>query len=209
MEKMMSTKTIGKWMVTAGLLVLGMSLPAQAQKVSKWHIDPDHSSAQFVVRHLGISNVQGEFTKVSGEVELDEKDITKSSVSATIDVNSIDTRNANRDADLKTDHFFDVAKYPTMTFDSKKISQVGDGKLQVSGNLMMHGITHEATFDVDGPTAPINDPWHHQRRGLSAIAKINRKDWGMTYGTTPMSSKGDMMIGDTITIMLDLEIVHE
>jgi polyisoprenoid-binding protein YceI len=204
----MWAKTI-KWVVMVSLLALGISLPAHAQKVSKWHIDPDHSNAQFVVRHLGISNVQGEFTKVSGEVELDEKNITKSSVSATIDVNSIDTRNVNRDADLKSDHFFDVAKYPTMTFDSKKIAQVSEGKLQITGNLMMHGITREVTLDVDGPTAPINDPWHHQRRGISATAKINRKDWGMTYGTTTMSSKGDMMIGDTITIMLDLEIVHE
>jgi polyisoprenoid-binding protein YceI len=208
MEETMVGKLIGKWMVTAGLLVLIMPVPAQAQ-TSKWHIDPDHSNAQFVVRHLGISNVQGEFTKITGDVELDEKDITKSMVSATIDVNSIDTRNANRDTDLKSDHFFDVAKYPTMTFDSKKIVQTGDGKLQVTGNLMMHGITREAAFDVDGPTAPITDPWHHQRRGISATAKINRKGWGMSYGTTPMSSKGDLMIGDTITIILDLEIVHE
>lgn len=205
----MFTKTLTRWMATAGLLILVMSAPARAQNVSKWHIDPAHANAQFVVRHLGISNVQGEFTKVSGEVELDEKDITKSSVSATIDVSSMDTRNADRDADLKSDHFFDVAKYPTMTFDSKRITRTGDGKLQLAGNLMMHGITREATFDVDGPSAPITDPWHHQRRGLSATARINRKDWGMTYGASPISAKGDLMIGDMITIMLDLEIVHE
>lgn len=204
----MAGKGIGKMMLGASAILLGMWAPARAQ-VSKWHIDPDHANAQFVVRHLGISNVQGEFTKISGVVTLDDKDMSKSMVNATIDVSSIDTRNPTRDADLKSAHFFDVAKYPTMTFDSKKIVQTDEGKLQVTGNLMMHGITREVTFDVDGPSAPITDPWHQQRRGLSATTKINRKDWGMTYGTSPVSAKGDLMIGDMITITLDLEIVKK
>lgn len=205
----MSSRMITKWVVTTGLLLLSMPVLVQGQSSTKWHIDPDHANAQFVVRHMGISNVQGEFTKLSGVVELDEKDITRSMVSATIDVNSIDTRNENRDADLKSENFFDVKKYTTITFDSKKITQVGDGKLQVTGNLMMHGITREVTLDVDGPTPEISDPSHHHRRGISATAKINRKDWGMTYGATPFSSKADLMVGDTITIMLDLEIIRE
>lgn len=198
---------IGAAVLTAAMFVAA-AMPVLAGPQSNWQIDSDHSNAQFVVRHLGISNVQGEFTKVSGQVNLNEQDASRSTVMTTIDVASVDTRNSNRDADLKSDHFFDVAKYPTMTFVSKKITSAGEGKLQMTGDLTMHGVTREVTFDVEGPSKPIKDPWGNRRRGASATAKINRKDFGMTYGTSAMAS-GDMMIGDVITITIDIEMVQK
>src|SRR5579863_5331798 len=153
-------------------IALAIAVPAFALSAT-WQLDPNHSNAQFTVRHLGISNVQGEFTKVTGTVQLDEEDFTKSAVNATVDVNSVDTRVADRDKDLRSPNFFDVATYPTMTFQSKKIARSDDGKLKMTGDLTIHGVTHEVTFDVDGPTPAIKDPWGNARRGVSATTKIN------------------------------------
>ena len=133
-------------------VILATTAHAQA---TTWQLDPAHSNAQFSVRHLGISNVQGEFTKLAGTVNLDDQDISKSTVNATIDVSSLDTRAQHRDDDLKSDHFFDVAKYPTITFQSTKIWSTGDGTAKMTGNLTLHGVTKEATFDVTGPTKAI------------------------------------------------------
>jgi polyisoprenoid-binding protein YceI len=188
-----------RFLLFAALLTLA-AIPAVAQSTT-WQIDPAHANAQFVVRHLGISNVQGEFTKVSGTVQLDEKNIEKSSVTATIDVGSVDTRNSTRDKDLLSDNFFNVAKYPVMTFQSKKIERAGEGKLKVTGDLMLHGVTHEVAFDVDGPSNAIKDPWGNTRRGLSAKTKINRNDFGITADAG--------MVGDEITITLDIEMVKK
>ncbi len=176
--------------------------PAMAQGASTWEIDPAHANAQFVVRHLGISNVQGEFTHVTGTIQLDEKDATKSSVSATIDVNSVNTRNAERDADLRSAHFFDVSKFPTMSFRSKNIVQTAKGRLQVAGDLTLHGVTREVVLDVEGPSDAIKDPWGGTRRGVSATAKIDRRDFGIT--TYPGA-----VIGGQITITLDFEMVRK
>ena len=182
------------------------SMSSMAQSKSVWEIDPAHANAQFTVRHLGISNVQGEFTKVTGSAELDEQDVTKSKVNATIDVNSIDTRNSDRDADLKSDHFFDAAKFPTMTFQSRKIAQTADGKLKMTGDLTIHGVTHEVTFDVDGPSSPIQ-VWNGLRRGAAATIKLNRQDFGLTYNGKLGS--GEAMIGNDIAITLDIEFVKK
>jgi polyisoprenoid-binding protein YceI len=179
---------------------------AQAQSTT-WQLDPAHSNAQFSVRHLGISNVQGEFTKVSGTVQLDDQDISKSTVNATIDVASLDTRVQRRDDDLKSDHFFDVAKYPTITFQSTKIASTGDGTSKMTGNLTIHGVTKEVTFDVTGPTKPIQ-VMNGTRRGASATTKINRQDFGIVYMSNTLPS-GDEMIGDTVTITLDIEMVKK
>ena len=154
----------------------GIQAVAQTQT---WYLDPPHSSAQFSVRHMGISTVRGAFTKVNGVVE-DSTDISKDSVNVTIDSASVDTRVEMRDKDLRSDHFFDVAKYPTITFQSKKVESAGQGKLKVTGNLTMHGVTKEVVLDVDGPTAPIKDPRGNARRGLSATTTVNRTDFGMT-----------------------------
>jgi len=182
--------------VTAGLAAV-LTLPAAAA-TSTWNIDPAHSSAQFAVKHLMISTVRGAFTSVKGSIQLDDKDITKSSVEVTIDVNSVDTRQPDRDKDLKSDHFFDADHFPTITFKSKKVEQVSPGKLKVTGDLTIRGTTKEVVLDVDGPTAPVKDPWGNQRIGVSASSKITRQDFGITYGPG--------MIGDEITITIDAEM---
>ncbi len=157
----------------ASAVALVASLWALAQ-TSTWNIDPAHSTAQFTVRHLGISNITGSFMKVTGTVVLNDRDITQSEVSATIDVNSVDTRVEARDKDLKSPHFFEVEKYPTIEFKSKKIVSNG-GRLQVIGDLTIHGTTRDVTLDVDGPTPELTDPWGNLRRGISATTTINRK----------------------------------
>jgi len=190
------------------LAVLAASLTSAAfGQSATYQIDPAHSNAQFVVRHLGISNVQGQFTKISGTVQLDEADVTKSSVNATIDVNSLDTRVAARDKDVLSEHFFDASKFPNMTFQSKKIVRGEGGKLKMTGDLTLHGVTREVTFDVDGPTAAIKDPWGNIRRGVSATAKITRQDFGLTYNSALPS--GELMVGDSVAISLDIEIIKK
>jgi polyisoprenoid-binding protein YceI len=197
-------KTAQRTFIVSAITLLA-SLPVFAQ-TSTWNIDPAHSNAQFTVRHLGISNVTGSFTKVAGTVTLNEQDITQSQVSASIDVNSIDTRVEARDKDLKSPHFFEVEKYPTIEFRSKRIVSSG-GKLQVIGDLTIHGTTREVTLDVDGPTPALTDPWGNLRRGISGTTTINRKDFNLTYNNTLKS--GEAMIGDTVKIQIDAEITKK
>jgi polyisoprenoid-binding protein YceI len=197
-------KTAQRTVIICAISLLA-SLPIFAQ-TSTWNIDPAHSTAQFTVRHLGISNVNGSFTKVTGSVVLNEQDITQSQVSSSIDVNSIDTRVEARDKDLKSPHFFDVEKYPTIEFKSKKIVSSG-GKLQLLGDLTIHGTTREVTLDVDGPTPALTDPWGNLRRGISATTTINRKDYNLTYNNVLKS--GEALIGDTVKIQIDAEIVNK
>ena len=163
-----------------------------------WYLDPAHSAAQFTVRHMGSSNVRGTFTKVGGTVT-NPGDPSKASVDVTIDASSVDSRVQRRDDDLRSDHFFDVAKYPTITFKSKKVETAGDGKLKVTGDLTIHGVTKEAVLDVDGPTAAMKDPKGTSHRGASATTTINRTD----YGINTMSG----MIGESIAIQLDVELI--
>ena len=139
-------------------IATGLSLPAGAAN-STWQIDPQHSSAQFAVRHLGLSTVRGAFSILSGTMVLDDQDITKSSVEVSIDVNTVDTREPDRDKDLRSERFFDVAHFPTMTFKSRKVEQVAPGKLRVTGDLTIRGMTKEVVLEVEGPTAPVKDPW--------------------------------------------------
>jgi polyisoprenoid-binding protein YceI len=186
-------------------IALLASLSALAQTAT-WTIDPNHSTAQFTVRHLGISNVTGSFTKVTGTVVLNENDITQSQVSASIDVNSVDTRVETRDKDLKSPNFFDVEKYPTIEFKSKRIVRSG-GKLQVIGDLTIHGTTREVTLDVDGPTPEMTDPWGNSRRGISATTAINRKDFNLLYNK--LLGTGEAMVGDNVKIQIDAEMVKK
>ena len=189
--------------VSAIALVASLSALAQT---STWNIDPAHSTAQFTVRHLGISNVTGSFTKVTGTVVLNDRDITQSEVSATIDANSVDTRVEARDKDLKSPHFFEVEKYPTIEFKSKKIVSSG-GKLQVIGDLTIHGTTRDVTLDVDGPTPELADPWGNLRRGISATTTINRKEFGLAYNN--LLKTGEAVVGDTVKIQIDAEMVKK
>jgi len=165
-----------------------------------WYLDPPHSSAQFAVRHLGISTVRGAFTKIGGVV-VDSPDLSKASVNVTIDASSIDTRVQRRDDDLRSDHFFDVAKFPTITFQSKRVESAGTGKLKVTGDLTMHGVTKEVVLDVDGPTPPMKDPRGTSHRGLSATTSLSRADFGINFDAG--------MVGDQVAIQLDVELVDK
>jgi polyisoprenoid-binding protein YceI len=189
--------------VSAICLLASVSALAQT---STWNIDPAHSTAQFTVRHLGISNVTGSFTKVTGSVTLDDKDITQSQVSAAIDVSSVDTRVEMRDKDLRSPNFFDVEKYPTIEFKSKRIVS-NNGKLQLIGDLTIHGTTREVTLDVDGPTPEMTDPWGNSRRGISATTTINRKDFNLTYNN--LLKTGEAVVGDIVKIQIDAEMVKK
>jgi polyisoprenoid-binding protein YceI len=177
--------------------MLAVSAAAQA---GTWKIDPNHSSAQFAVRHMGVSTVRGAFTKVSGSATYDPSDPGKTSLEATIEANSIDTRVEMRDKDLRSPNFLDVQKYPTITFKSKQAKAAGDGKLQITGDLTIHGVTKEVVLDVDGPSAPIKDPMGNQRIGASATTKVNRKDFGVNGAPA--------MVGDDITITIDAELIQ-
>jgi polyisoprenoid-binding protein YceI len=187
--------------VLAITLLLTLSAAAQDQDKDTWQLDPPHSSAQFSVRHLGVSTVRGAFTKVSGTVHYDAANPGKASLQATIESASVDTRVEMRDNDLRSPRFLDAQKYPTITFQSKKVEAAGDGKLKVTGDLTIHGVTKEVVLDVDGPTPAIKDPMGKDRlrAGASATTKINRNDFGIT------SLPG--AIGDDITITLDIEMI--
>ena len=191
--------------VVAGMAV-GLSLPARAA-TSTWQIDPQHSSAQFAVRHLGLSTVRGAFSKLSGTMVLDDQDITKSSVEVTIDVNTVDTREPDRDKDLRSERFFDVAHFPTMTFKSKKVEQVAPGKLRVTGELTIRGTSREVTLDVDGPTAAVKDPWGNHRLAATATTKINRQDYGVKWNAK--LDNGGVVVGDDVNITLDVEMIQK
>jgi polyisoprenoid-binding protein YceI len=197
-------KTVHRIAIVSAIALLA-SLSALAQ-TSTWNIDPAHSTAQFTVRHLAISNVTGNFTKVTGSVVLNEKDTAQSQVSASIDVSSVDTRVEARNKDLKSPNFFDVEKYPTIEFKSKRIVS-GGGKLQVIGDLTIHGTTREVTLDVDGPTPELSDPWGNWRRGISATTTINRRDFNLTYNN--LLKTGEAVVGDNVKIQIDAEMVKK
>jgi polyisoprenoid-binding protein YceI len=173
---------------------------AAAAQADTWQIDPMHSSAQFSVRHLGVSTVRGAFTKVSGSATYDPTDASKTSLNATIEAGSVDTRVEMRDNDLRSPNFLDVQKFPTLTFHSKQVKTAGSGKLQISGDLTIHGVTKEVVLDVDGPTAAIKDPMGNQRIGASASTKLNRKDFGVN------GAPG--IVGDDLNITIDVELIQ-
>src|SRR5579864_1502600 len=181
------------------LTFFALTLAATAQ-AGTWKIDPQHTSAQFSVRHLGVSTVRGAFTKVSGSAKYDSSDPSKISLDATIEAASVDTRVEMRDNDLRSPNFLDVQKYPTITFHSKQVKSAGAGKLQIAGDLTIHGVTKEVTLDVEGPSAAMKDPWGNQRIGASASTKINRKDFGVN------GAPG--VVGDDITITIDAELIQ-
>jgi polyisoprenoid-binding protein YceI len=191
--------------VTAGLAAL-FSLPASAT-TSTWQIDPAHSAAQFSVRHLAISTVRGAFSKVKGTINLDDTDISKSSVDVIIDVSTVDTREPKRDDDLRSDRFFDVKDFPTMTFKSNKVEQVAPGKLKVTGDLTIRGVTKPVVLDVDGPTAPVKDPWGNQRAAATATTKVNRQDFGVKWNAN--MDNGGVVVGDDVSITIDVEMIKQ
>jgi len=152
-----------------------------------------------------ISNVKGQFAKVSGTLTLDESELTNSRVDALIEAASIETRDPQRDAHLKSPDFFDVEKFPTLAFKSSRISLVRDGELAVDGDLTIRGLTRKVTFNVEGPTPPAKDPWGNTRVAVSATTKINRKDFGLTWNAA--LETGGILVGDEVTITLDIQFV--
>ena len=168
-----------------------------AAETQTWEIDPNHTTSQFSVRHLGISTVRGVFEKTAGTVVYDAADPAKTQIEATLDVSSVNTRIDRRDNDLRSPNFFDVAKYPTITFKSKKAEVESQGKLKVTGDLTIHGVTKEVVLDVDGPSPPVN-AMGGVRMGAEATTKINRRDFGVNGAPT--------VAGDEVQIILDVEL---
>ncbi len=184
---------------------MGATLSQPRTNTSTWKLDPVHSIAEFKVKHMMISNVKGQFTGVSGALNLDESDIGNSRVEAAIEAPSINTRDAQRDAHLKSADFFDVEKFPTLNFRSTQVKRTGDDELAVTGDLTIHGVTREVVFKVEGPTPPAKDPWGNIRIGLSAVTKINRKDYGLTWNAA--LETGGILVGEEVTITLDVQFV--
>jgi len=172
---------------------------------SEWNLDPVHSVAEFKVKHMMISNVKGQFTGLTGRLNLDEDDYTRSSVETTIDAATVNTRDAQRDGHLKSADFFDVEKFPTLEFRSTGLRKTGDGELEATGDLTIHGVSRPVTFAVEGPTPPAKDPWGNLRLGLSATTKINRKDYGLAWNAA--LEAGGILVGDDVTITLDVQFV--
>jgi len=189
--------------ISLSLAALLAAAPALAAPVT-YTIDPAHSQASFAVRHLVISTVRGEFSKTTGTAVIDDADLSKSTVEATIDVNSVNTREPKRDGHLKSDAFFDAAKYPTITFKSTKVEPAGAGALKVTGNLTIRGVTKSVVLDVAGPTAEIKDPMGNQRRGVAATTTINRRDFGVSWGGV---TDAGPVVGDEVKIQIDAELL--
>ncbi len=184
---------------------MSTTLTAPETAVSTWTIDPAHSGAEFKVKHMMISNVKGQFTGISGKLTLDDADITRSSIEATIDATTINTREAQRDTHLRSADFFDVEKFPTLSFQSSRVARKGDDELLVEGDLTIHGVTRKVAFSVEGPTAPGKDPWGNTRIGISATTKINRKDYGLTWNAA--LETGGILVGEEVTITLDVQFI--
>jgi polyisoprenoid-binding protein YceI len=189
---------------TIALLVLFIPVFTYA---ATWQMDPDHSSFQFKIRHLTVSNVKGDFSKSRGVVMIDDQNITHLKVEVFIDAASINTGHAQRDEHLRGPDFFEVTKYPTITFVSKKVIKTEPNRLKVVGDLTIHGVTGEITVDVEGPTPEVKDPWGNFRRGATATAKINRRDFGLTWNK--VLDSGGLVVGDEVNIYVEVELVRK
>ena len=191
--------------ITRALLTVAiMAAPALAT-ATPWSIDSDHSNVGFSVSHLMVSHVKGNFNKYSGIVDINDKEITKSTVSVTIDASSINTNVQKRDEHLRSADFFDTAKYPTLTFVSKKWTQASQGALKVTGDLTIHGITKSVVLNVAPFSKESKDPWGNLRRGTSSSTTINRKDYGLVWNQ--VLETGGVAVGEEVNILLDVELV--
>lgn len=172
-----------------------------------YQIDPAHSAAQFKVRHMMIANVKGEFTRISGSAAYDPSNPSAAQIQATIDASSISTRDEQRDGHLKSADFFDVAKFPSITFQSSKVLPSGPGSFDVMGDLTIHGVTRPAVLTVEEVTPEAKDPWGNLRRGATAKTKVNRKDFGLHWNVA--LEAGGFLIGDDIEITIDVELIRQ
>jgi polyisoprenoid-binding protein YceI len=182
-----------------------VSAPLFAQGTT-WQIDTAHTSAQFAVKHMMVSTVRGQFNKTTGTVSWDGKDFTTAAVDVVVDATTINTREPRRDDHLKSADFFDVAKYPTLTFKSTKIEAAGAGRLKMTGDMTMHGVTRQVVFDVDGPSGPVKAQNGTTRVGATATTKISRKDFGLTWNQ--VIEAGGVAVSDEVAITIDVELVN-
>jgi len=193
-------KNITKAMLTAAIMIL----PSLAT-ATPWNIDADHSNIGFSVSHLMVSHVKVNYNKYSGIVDINDKDITKSKVDVTIDASSINTNVQKRDEHLKSPDFFDVAKYPTLTFVSKKWTKAAKGALKVTGDLTIHGVTKSVVLNVAPLSKESKDPWGNIKRGTSASTTINRKDFGLVWNQA--LETGGVAVGEEVNISLEVELI--
>jgi polyisoprenoid-binding protein YceI len=185
---------------------LALCTPSIAMAAA-YQLDADHSSIQFKIRHLTVSNVTGTFNKFKGSASVEGEDIASLKVEVAIDAASVDTGHEKRDEHLRNADFLDVAKYPAITFVSKKVIKGDPGKLKVIGDLTLHGITREITVDLEGPTPEIKDPWGNFRRGATGTAKIDRRDFGITWNKA--LDTGGLVVGNEVGIQVDIEWVRK
>jgi len=189
------------------LATLGaLAIPANASATT-WDLDPAHSGIEFSVRHMMVSTVKGRFEKVKGTVELDEKDVTKSTVEVTIDLGSVNTNEPKRDVHLKSPDFFDVAKFPSATFKSTKVQKAGKNKLKVTGELSLHGVTKPVVLEVEGPTDAFKTPFGTTVRGVHATGKIDRKDFEI--GWNKVLDNGGVVVGNEVSLELNAELTEK
>jgi polyisoprenoid-binding protein YceI len=179
------------------------------ERAATWNVDTAHANAGFKVRHLMVSHVRGHLGPVTGTVFIDEQDLTRSRVDVSIDARGIDSREPKRDEHLRSADFLDVANHPTITFRSSRVEAPSGarGDLRVTGDLTIRGVTHPVTLEVDPLPAPIQDPWGNTRRGVSARARISRKEWGLTWNLA--LEAGGVVVGDEVAIEIDAEITAQ
>ena len=189
-----------------GWVMFVLSIPV-ITSAETYQIDPDHSSFQFTVRHLSVSNVKGDFGKLKGVVTLDDKNITDLKVDLSIDAASANTGHAKRDEHLRGEDFFYAAKYPTITFVSKRVVKADQNRINVIGDLTIRGVSKEITVDVEGPTPEVKDPWGGFRRGATGTSKINRKDFGIVWNR--VLDSGGYVVGDEVGISVEVELMRK
>lgn len=190
--------------VSVPILVFA-ALPVWAQATT-WQIDPGHTATQFAVKHMMVSTVRGQFTRTTGTVVWDGRNVSSAVVNIVIDAASIDTREPARDNHLRSAEFLNVAKYPTLTFRSTKVEAAGAGRAKVTGDLTIRGVTRQVVLDVEGPSTAVTDPLNVTRVGALATTKISRKAFGLIWNR--LLEGGGAVVGDGVTITIDVEIVR-
>lgn len=191
--------------MTSTTTIANAESTSTSKVASTWNIDPSHSVAEFKVRHMMISYVRGEFSDLSGTLKLDETDYTHSAIEVSIPVASIKTVDEKLDTHLKNEDFFDVEKFPTLTFKSASIRSKGNRNYEVAGDLTIHGVTKSVTLNVNDVSAPSKDPWGNLRIGLAGSTKVNRRDFGIVWNTA--LDAGGVLVGDEVMITLDVQFI--
>lgn len=191
-----------KRVLSFAVVAVGLASPALAGAAS-YDLDPAHTSVTFSVRHMLVTDVRGEFRKVAGTIEYDEKNPTETVIRVAIDPASIDTREEKRNAHLKSKDFFAVEEFPALTFESKKVAVAGKGKLKVIGDLTMRGVTREVVLMVDGPTGEVTDPYGNVKIGATATAVVNRQDFGISWNVK--LDRGGVLVSDEVKITIGVQ----